>query len=467
MSYCNQCGNQIKDGQRFCTNCGAAPSPKIPVAQAPNSTPVVEKKQGPMISKGAKIGIISTVVVGILLFAGYTVMENRLSPQLVIDQFMEAVKAEDVKTVKNFINNGQNELQADDAQTKIFIKYLQSEKGLLSDVEDQLAKDGAKFESKSTPASFFEEEEEVALVNLKKSSKKKWFLFNDYNINVNPFYLDVSPSSADAEIFIENKKVGKVGDDEETFGPFLPGEYELKGVFKGEFGTVEEKQKISYADAEDEYVDIEFDLSEYYVALYSNYDDAILYVNGKSTGKVVGEIDEMGPIPMDGSIKVYAEKKFDTATKKSEEVVLKDTDEADLSIEYFENTFTQNDDSNSTSANGSNDETAQVEAAIRKHYGNISNDDFAGAHALFSAARKTKVPLDGYANGLKENLKNEVLEVEVESIQGNTAVAYFEMISYDQKSDGSTVAKKWGGKWTLVKENDQWTLDDPTISELN
>jgi hypothetical protein len=98
-------------------------------------------------------------------------------------------------------------------------------------------------------------------------------------------------------------------------------------------------------------------------------------------------------------------------------VVLENTTEAtDLCFEYYEEVF------------GSYDEIAQVEAIIRNHYGNISNDDFTGAHDIFSTARKRKVPLKGYAKGLKENLRNEVFVVEVEGIQGEVAVAYYEMI---------------------------------------
>ena len=53
-------------------------------------------------------------------------------------------------------------------------------------------------------------------------------------------------------------------------------------------------------------MDVEFSWSDYYIDLYSWYeDDAILFVNGKSTNKTVEEIDRLGPIPKDGSVKTF------------------------------------------------------------------------------------------------------------------------------------------------------------------
>ena len=66
---------------------------------------------------------------------------------------------------------------------------------------------------------------------------------------------------------------------------------------------------------------LEFSWSDYYVDLYSWYeDDAILYVNGKSTNKTLEEIDMLGPIPMDGSVKTFIQR----GNQKSKEVVIKE-----------------------------------------------------------------------------------------------------------------------------------------------
>jgi len=89
------------------------------------------------------------------------------------------------------------------------------------------------------------------------------------------------------------------------------------------------------------------------------------------------------------------------------------------------------------------------------------------AYDLFSSSRKSKVNFEKWAEGLANNLSNDVKGVVVESVSGDQAIATFEMVSRDSKASGDTLVQTWGGKWHLVKEFSGWRLSKPEITKLD
>lgn len=104
---------------------------------------------------------------------------------------------------------------------------------------------------------------------------------------------------------------------------------------------------------------------------------------------------------------------------------------------------------------------------IMSHYTSISSGDYETAYAMFSSSRRSKISYEKWSKGLKNNFKNEVTNVSVESIENDQATVSFQLTSYDKQDDGSTLVQEWGGKWYLVKESDGWKLATPEIKKLN
>ena len=75
----------------------------------------------------------------------------------------------------------------------------------------------------------------------------------------------------------------------------------------GEYGKVEKEQKIDTFNVEDQTVVIDFNWSDHFVSLNSYYEDAILFINNKNTQKQIGELEKIGPVPLDGSVKLFAQ----------------------------------------------------------------------------------------------------------------------------------------------------------------
>ncbi|MDQ0243734.1 putative membrane protein YvbJ [Bacillus fengqiuensis] len=493
MAYCNNCGNKLIDNHRFCAECGqpfkpqptkanSAPPPVIPQISTQTETagnPQTSSgqsaglpKQPLFKSKKAKILTVCGLTAALILAGSYYGVQQMLAPKTVANSFIKAVNEKDAQKLKKFINEGQFEMKVNDSQAETFIAYLHEHPRMISSMADGLQSEAASYE-KDDSAVGAADEEGSPYASIKPNGKK-WFLFDHYTVEIQTFYTKVLSDIENTEISINGKKEGTIKDGEETFGPFLPGEYTIKAVVKGDYGIVEEEQQIDSSEAEEQTAGVEFDWSKYYVSLFSNYDDAVLVVNNKATEQQIGDIDELGPVPLDGSLKVSAQKQFSSGMKKSNVVTLKkDTEEAELLIDFEEESAVETgsdtalmdmDSSFEDSSDGA-DESSAVEGAISEHYSSISNDDFAGAYNAFSSARKGKVTMDGWTKGLQQNLHDELNTVRVESIEGNTATAYIEMTSYDEQEDGSTLVQEWGGYWHLLKENGRWTLNEADLEK--
>ena len=80
---------------------------------------------------------------------------------------------------------------------------------------------------------------------------------------------------------------------------------------------------------------------------------------------------------------------------------------------------------------------------------------------------KKKVNYDKWKEGLLNNIGNQVTNVVIDSLDGDKAVASFEMTSRDYQDDGTILVQKFGGKWQLVKEFSGWKLSVPETKKLD
>ncbi|PKG22905.1 TcaA NTF2-like domain-containing protein [Niallia nealsonii] len=138
--------------------------------------------------------------------------------------------------------------------------------------------------------------------------------------------------------------------------------------------------------------------------------------------------------------------------------------EDDFSDEEYDNSYLYED--NMESGNET-DDTGAIESMVRLHYGSISNNDFTIAYDLFSSSRKKKMSKEGWEDGLKQNIYDEITNIQVEQTDENKGKVYIEMTSYDDNTDGTTLVQDWSGYWNLVKENGRWVLDEPNLSKVD
>ncbi|WP_068674949.1 zinc ribbon domain-containing protein [Oceanobacillus sp. Castelsardo] len=481
MKYCKNCGHPLKDGVSFCAECGSNINEKTvsrnegnePISKPTDEKPVSREtrpKKPLFKSKKSKVTAIIAIIIGIILFASYyTINKVMMSPEAVSNNFIKALTEKDVNTVRKYINEGQLEMDATKEDTEAFLAFLEERPKMITAISKQLKKDAHMYKSNGNHLPAFSDEESDTLASLTKDGKK-WLLFDRYVVQLLPNYLEVESTEEKTKIFVGKNEVGTIGSEKpKTFGPFLPGIYEVKAVVDGAYGKVENVQEIDFSQLDETEASASFNFSDHYLDIYTDNEDAALFVNGKDTKKHIGDLNQFGPVPLDGSVEVFAQKDFSSGLKKSKKVkITEDIYDLNLYLDYDDDDEEYELAQKEAEAMAKmEEEEAEVAETVYNHYSRISNDDFQNAYNLFSSNMKKKFGVDGWAKGLEANIRDYVSTVQVQSVNENNAKAYLEMTSYDDQEDGSILVQEWEGYWNLIKENGQWRLDKAELEKVD
>lgn len=148
--------------------------------------------------------------------------------------------------------------------------------------------------------------------NFTLKSNKTFFL-EKYYININAVTVNFITSIKNVNIEFSNKKFNLI--DKAEFD-VIPGRYNLIYTYKTEYGDISGSKTINLM--EDETVEINIDGD--YITLYSNFDDAKVFINNIDTGLMAKDIKNYGPLPKDKDVKIFLQREFPWGTIKSEEV---------------------------------------------------------------------------------------------------------------------------------------------------
>src|SRR5699024_8796593 len=120
------------------------------------------------------------------------------------------------------------------------------------------------------------------------------------------------------------------------------------------------------------------------------------YVNDENTEKQVKDFTNLGPLPLDGSVQVYAEKEFATSVHKSDTFTVdEDTYRLDLYLGYTD--FDEENDrrrAEREEIEKMEGEAADVAETIYSHYSHITNSQYDAAYNLFSSNMQNKFEVD-------------------------------------------------------------------------
>ncbi|WP_100401602.1 zinc ribbon domain-containing protein [Bacillus sp. FJAT-42315] len=455
MRHCQNCGEALESSQSFCTSCGQT------VQQVTEE--LVQKKSLSKLQKGLIIGSVLFVIIGIV---GWKTAEAINSPFKVVKQFEKAVKSGDKETLASLLNSGQDEMPVNEAAASRLIDYFKEDPSMLGETKEALRMQAKQLED---GMSVKQKENMLSVVE----SGRKWLFLPSYGLDFQKVYFKVSINQPSAKLVIDGEDQGKVEENKiQTLGPFLPIPHELQASYKSTYTVVDDSKIIHPQDEASNKIDVEFDLSGAEIYLTSNYDQATVFINGKSTNKTVADIDTLGPVPVDGSMKIHAEVKEDGQLLKSEPIVITEAYKDDEVELWVDDTVIQEakeraaEEEAERAANRVSEE-AEIRDVIYNHYSGISSGDYGYAYDFFSSGRKGKMSLSKWSEGFDKNIGNTVNYATVEELNGDKAVASFEMVSHDYQADGSTLVQTWGGKWYLVKESTGWKLSKSEIKKLN
>jgi membrane-associated protein TcaA len=335
MKFCLSCGHKLKDDQTVCPACGANRSIRNTGSQSKqvqenglrHTSKVHNRKKIVTI-----VGVIAAALLFVSVLAGLYVTEKKKSdPSNLITEFERAVKDSDTNKVLDVIKQGDSKLKVDKKSVKAYLTYLNKDPKLvdsnfsvLEKKADALAKSTSTKSDQKLANEWFD---------IRKSGKK-WGLINQYQVVVNPFYVEVNSNLSDTVIFLDGEEKGEVNDDQPVkIGPILPGEYEVEAKYTGNYSTLEETKKLDFSKAEDNLLKVGIQLTGSYLTFVTD-PDAKIYINGKKSSINPSSAVDIGPFATDGSVRVYAELDTDDDTLKSETFTIVNDQDVYLDFDY-------------------------------------------------------------------------------------------------------------------------------------
>ncbi|MEW4230252.1 zinc ribbon domain-containing protein [Priestia megaterium] len=336
MSFCNECGNRLKEGAEFCNECGrsveksSSHGPKESTFAENNAnTRIKNQSTEPphKMSKKTKGKLIAVGIGAVLLFSGYKAGEHFTNKDRLIDRFETAVHNNDQETVAHLLSSSDSKLEINKENVKGFMTYFQKHPDEVNDMVDVL-----KLESQALDkgvnldkelSSTYEYDPEVLPFQLAQRGKTA-FLFDKYTIEVKPMYLQIETEYKDTGIYVDGKKVGTASSNHfsKTYGPYVPGMHKVEGKYKTGFVDLVTKDTVSFMDSVNKKTvsldlkgeDITFDLGENPPDMKGK-----LLIEGKKVKVNPFKTSEFGPVVTDGSMsmKVTADFPWGEMTSKN------------------------------------------------------------------------------------------------------------------------------------------------------
>jgi membrane-associated protein TcaA len=315
MYFCKKCGNQLEKGQVFCTKCGTEKAAATVKLEKPTRAVVKERARIPL-------KLVMIVVIGIVIAAslggGHMYMMKQANPMKVIDKFDAAVQGKDAEALAEMINAGQSADQVSEEEAASFIEYLTDDKqyylSLLEDLNFQsfYIEDGDPVTDPNGNKMF----------KLEQKNEKKWFLYKQYEIIFYPMELRITSNLEAAEIWLNGEKLEKKTERDSYIlaGYLFPGKHVIKAEAASDYSDFQLEETIDFSGAANNQVEAMLEFDSTMVKLDANFDDAILFVNGKSTGKSIRELGTIGPLASDGSVTLHVERTHKGETVKSDQV---------------------------------------------------------------------------------------------------------------------------------------------------
>ncbi|MED0978317.1 hypothetical protein P4T48_01830 [Bacillus paramycoides] len=312
MKFCGTCNKQVADHLNFCPECGN--KVEVIVDNTAASHMEVQSETKPVKSKKKLFLIIGFVIIAALLFGAYKFGAHKFSKEKQVNVMIEAFQKKDVNAIDEFVKVDDPSLKVKTEDIKAYLRYLKDNpsynKELLSylqreTVDQKLAKDKASFKD----GQIIED-------------GKEWFLYPKYKFSLKSYYMSVSTTAKNAEIYVNDKKETELSSDKTSkeIGPYFPGTYVVKAKAKTELAELETEKEVDLADEKNGKVEVNLSLEGNYVTISSDESDATVFVNGKKRGKLSYGSYKLGPVPTDETVEVHLEKNTDFGVIKSESI---------------------------------------------------------------------------------------------------------------------------------------------------
>jgi len=272
-----------------------------------------------MTSKTTKITIGAAAFVLLAAVGLYFLGQYLSDGQRLLDRFENAVDKGQPDKLLKLMASSEDGAAVERSTAEGIANYLQSDKEAMSAVLERLEKELGMLKNDSVPT--FADEVEGAFVYVGKKEKKRWLLYDDYELKLRSYKVPVSTNFGGAKILLNGREAGTagVGNSQLQLGPLLPGEYSIKAVYSGKYTTLENEVKAKVFPTGGTVETIDVPLKGEYVDIFANNSFARIFINGENIELAVGDGQRIGPIAVDGSNTIRLEVDYPWGTTASEE----------------------------------------------------------------------------------------------------------------------------------------------------
>ncbi|MDA2064871.1 hypothetical protein PDN02_09520 [Bacillus cereus] len=431
MKFCGTCKKNVADHLNFCPECGS--KVEVIVDNTAASYTELQSETKPVKSKKNLFLIIGFAIIAALLFGAYKFGAYKFSKEKQVNVMIEAFQKKDINAIDEFVKANDSSLKIKTEDIKAYMRYLKENpsynKQLLSylqkeTVDQKLTKDKSSFKD----GEIVEE-------------GKEWFLYPKYKFSMKSYYMSVSTTAKNAEIYVNDKKEAELSSDKTSkeLGPYFPGTYVVKATAKTELTELETEKEVDLADEQSEKVKVDLSLEGKYVSISSDESDATVFVNGKKRGKLNYGSYKLGPVSTDETVEVHLERTTDLGVMKSESVKI--GDQSTYYLKFPKET--------SSSAVGE---------FVRNHiYDNvraISLNDFSLIENNYDKSGKSYKEDRDYIQYLhKKGITEDLLTMEVRNVERQSATKY-KVTTYEEYhiryGDGSVKFKSFNNEHIIT-----------------
>ncbi|HDR7757329.1 TPA: hypothetical protein QCY16_000825 [Bacillus cereus] len=316
MKFCGTCKKNVADHLNFCPECGS--KVEVIVDNTAASYTELQSETKPVKSKKNLFLIIGFVVIAALLFGAYKFGAYKFSKEKQVNVMIEAFQKKDINAIDEFVKANDSSLKIKTEDIKAYMRYLKENPSYNKQLLSYLQKETVDQKlTKDKPA--FKDGEIV-------EEGKEWFLYPKYKFSMKSYYMSISTTAKNAEIYVNDKKETELSSDKTSkeLGPYFPGTFVVKATAKTELTELETEKEVDLADEQSEKVKVDLSLEGKYVSISSDESDATVFVNGKKRGKLNYGSYKLGPVSTDETVEVHLEKTTDFGVMKSESVKIGD-----------------------------------------------------------------------------------------------------------------------------------------------
>lgn len=316
LKFCGTCKKNVADHLNFCPECGS--KVEVIVDNSAASYTEVQNEIKPAKSKKNLFFLIGFLIVAAVLFGAYKFGANKFSKEKQVNVMIEAFQKKDVNAIDEIVKADDPSLKIKIEDIKAYMRYLKENPSYNKELLSYLQKETINQKLVKDKASF----KDGQIVE----DGKEWFLYPKYKFSMKSYYMRVSTTAKNAEIYVNDKKETELSSDKTSkeLGPYFPGTYVVKATAKTELTELETEEEVDLADEQSGKVEVDLSLEGKYVTISSDENDATVFVNGKKRGKLNYGSYNLGPVSTDETVEVHLEKTTDFGVMKSESIKIGD-----------------------------------------------------------------------------------------------------------------------------------------------